>query len=313
MELITTALLAYLIAKALDSKEQGSSAAQPAAGKKPTELAAKWAKAPVRNNATLNKATAFTADKAAVAARHTLVIGKTLAEGWKASWRQAWDVLWEPNAPDPPDDDPDDGPDEPDEPDPDPEPTPDPPKPAPKLVKAPPTELTPGPEPDKDGLQPGAYPYDPRRERPVRIVKSVPDPAPPAPAAPSGRTSTMPEVTNYTALLTFLVDKATVAGADLEIAKGDADSAKLRAADNDLVAAQIAALNLDAETVSEMGALTEADMAYAQALEAAATAAERRMATAQRTHTNVRQRYQMLVEAAAAAPSVPDKQFIQAQ
>lgn len=300
--LLITLGLAYVIARAMSPK----SGAAP--GKLPADLTRKWKSVPAVDSSRINRVGEISASGAAVVARHALVFGKTFTEGWKASWREAMDGLWEPNDPDP---------DEPDEPTPapDPAPAPKPPKPEPEKDKDPPAEPDPEEAPRLPGLEPSSYPYKPR-ERPMRLVKTNPDPAPTPPpaAAPPGRTSTMAaEVTGYQSLLQYLVDNVTSAAADLEIAKGDADSANKMAGEIDRVAGQVAALDVDAQSVAEVRAVAESFMQFATAQKAAAQTAERRMATAQLAHTNIRQRYQALVEAANAAPAVPSKQFITTQ
>jgi hypothetical protein len=315
MELITTALLAYAIAKFLDSKESGSTA-QPAAGKKPSELAAKWRSAPVKDSASLNKAAAFTADKAAAVTRHTLVYGKTLSKSWKSAWGEAWRVLWEADDRDDP---------EPDDPEPE-GPKPEGPKPKPKAAEEldldelepddddpekPPTQEKPDPKPP-----PSSFPYDPRGARPLRIVKDSPPAAvtpPTPPAAPTGRTSTMTmEVTGYQGLLTFLLEMSVNGINDMEIAQVDAKTAMDSAAGVDQIAAQIGspAYGVDEQSVAEVRALVEAETAFAAAQKAAAAAAERRATLAKATHEQVKQRYALLVEGAAVAPAVPTAAFL---
>ncbi|WP_431959349.1 hypothetical protein [Actinacidiphila sp. bgisy160] len=296
------------------SKAASPKAKAPVAAAKRESLAAQWRATPVKKGSPTNRAGAVTGKAAAYLTRAGLGHVKAFTEGWGASWKEAASVLWErKDELDPEDDDEDETPNP--EPDP-PKPTPPPPPPKPTGGKAPappekPTVAArpvrkpapaPTPAPARDtGLPPSTHPYP---AKPLRLVQ--PDERKP----PTMSGTLTGEATNFDSAREQLGAVADTALADLEIATGDATRSSNRATALDDLAAGMAALKVDPETVRDAHAVAEAAIAFAEAQEAARAAAEAVFTAANVARENLQRRYGNLVEAAAAAPAIPDAEFI---
>lgn len=101
----------------------------------------------------------------------------------------------------------------------------------------------------------------------------------------------------------------TEAGADLEDARGDADRAKEDGQRIERMVASLTQLDLDADTLSEVGALADTASARQAAADQRAAAAEARHSQAQTALEGMRSRHQLMREAHASTPHAADKSF----
>ncbi len=153
--------------------------------------------------------------------------------------------------------------------------------------------------------------------RPSRVrgsLAAVPDPAP-SPRTTDRKDTTMPatittgEVHTMAQLIAELEAIASEALAELEDAQADANRATELAGHLEVAHASLTALDLDADTLAAVGALSDAVDARRAAAEARAAAAELAASQATDTAEGVRARHQLMAEAHAATPHAADKAF----
>jgi ribosomal protein L12E/L44/L45/RPP1/RPP2 len=194
----------------------------------------------------------------------------------------------------------------------------------PQVDDSPPTPDPESGDPDFDALDREAW-QDHRRRMPR--LWAVPD-SEPACAGPdtdvpaSGgattptedpemaiHTTTGGEVLTMEQLIAELGTIIDEAAADLEDAQGDAQRAKEDAVRIDTMVASLRSMDLDEQTLSEVGALAEPAEARQHAAEQRAAAAEARHTQATAARDGVQSRHQLMAEAHAATPHAADKQF----
>lgn len=126
---------------------------------------------------------------------------------------------------------------------------------------------------------------------------------------------TMPdgEITNYQQVLTHLKGTAELAAAELEDAQAQLARAQQAASHNEQLMAGLARVNVAPEVASSVAPLSEAAQTDIVAAQTRLAAKEHANTTATAALASFQQSYSNLVEAAAAAPSVPDKEFITSQ
>lgn len=131
-----------------------------------------------------------------------------------------------------------------------------------------------------------------------------------------GTAMPMPMVTNLggevhtlqqlVAELTRIIEEA---GADLEDAQADRKRAQEDAASIEVTVASLQEMDLDQETLAEVGGLAEPVQQRCAAADQRATAAEAWQAQAQTALQGVQARHQLMAEAHAATPHAAEKRF----
>jgi ribosomal protein L12E/L44/L45/RPP1/RPP2 len=224
-----------------------------------------------------------------------VMAGRGFAAGWRTGWpegrQRAYDRWGRPSTPDPLADD------------------------------QPPIEPDDAATDEPDGL----FDAPAERGRPALRLVSDPDPATagsePHDPAPGGATTPTedPEMAIHTttggevltmeqlvAELGTIIDEAA---ADLEDAQGDAQRAQEDAQRIDTMVASLRSMDLDDQTLADVGTLAEPAASRQQAAEQRAAAAEARHTQATAARDGVRSRHQLMAEAHAATPHAADKHF----
>lgn len=117
------------------------------------------------------------------------------------------------------------------------------------------------------------------------------------------------EVTTMAGLVAELGTIIEEASADLEDAQGDAQRAKEDMQRIDVMVASLRSMDLDRQTLAEVGGLAEPAFARQAAAEQRAAAAEARHSQAITARDGVNSRHQVMAEAHAATPHAADKEF----
>jgi len=117
------------------------------------------------------------------------------------------------------------------------------------------------------------------------------------------------EVTTMSGLVAELGTIIEEASADLEDAQGDAQRAREDMQRIDVMVGSLRSMDLDGQTLSEVGALAEPAAARQAAAEQRAAAAEARHSQAVTARDGVQRRHQVMAEAHAATPHAADKEF----
>jgi hypothetical protein len=142
-----------------------------------------------------------------------------------------------------------------------------------------------------------------------------PDPAPRGDATSTEdtdmaiTTTTGGEVLTMDQLLAELGTIIEEAAADLEDAQADAQRATEDAQRVETMVASLRSMDLDEQTLGEVGALGDSATARQAAADQRAAAAEARHAQATAARDGVQARHQLMAEAHAATPHAADKQF----
>jgi len=122
-------------------------------------------------------------------------------------------------------------------------------------------------------------------------------------------TTTGGEVLTMDQLLAELGTIINEAAADLEDAQADAQRATEDAQRVELMVASLRSMDLDEQTLTEVGALGDSAAARQAAADQRAAAAESRHAQASAARDGVQARHQVMAEAHAATPHAADKSF----